>query len=159
MDVILEFRGRDFRVNRALADSPWRTHAQVWHRGDSTKMRRNPVCLDSGFTVRIAGANDMPLEQQIGEALTALQTDSNEVRRVRSLPGIESACVRFGELWWLEKTAARFSRLPTELLLLCGGLGLDIVLCEYLTSEDSKDKLPAVEPSAGGNSAPPRASA
>jgi hypothetical protein len=145
MDALLEFRGRDFVVDSALAGSPWRTHAKVWHCGDSTGLRRKRVCEDSGLSVRISNADCAKLEHQIGEALITLQRDIEEIRRIRALPGIESASVRFGELW-PEEIVARFPRLPSELLLLCGRLGLDIVLCEYLSSGDSDHESQIAQP-------------
>ena len=149
MDALLEFRGREFAVDSALADSPWRGHAKVWHHGEVTGKRSRRVCEDSGFNLRIGGSGDAELEQQIAEVQTALQRHADEVRRIRAVPGIESACVRFGELWRPDQVVAKFSQLPNHLLLLCGGLGLDIVVCQYLSSgDDDKPKIaqPSDEP-------------
>ena len=65
MDALLEFRGREFAVDCALADSPWRGHAKVWHHGEVTGKRSRRVCEDSGFNLRIGGSGDAELEQQI----------------------------------------------------------------------------------------------
>ena len=139
MDALLEFRGREFAVDSALADSPWRGHAKVWHHGEVIVKRSRRVCEDSGFNLRIGGSGAAELEQQIAEVETTLQCAADEVRRIRAVPGIESACVRFGELWRPDQVAAKFSRLPNHLLLLCGRLGLDIVVCQYLSSGDDDE--------------------
>jgi hypothetical protein len=85
------------------------------------------------------GSDDSELVQQIADAMEFLQAESIEIRRIRALPGVEKACLRFGEIW-PEGIVSHSPRLPSDLLLACGGLGLDIVLCQYLGSGVSNDK-------------------
>src|SRR5712671_1072169 len=86
----------------------------------------------SGLQVCLGGADDdvAGLEQQVTEATNFLEDEAAEIRRLRSLPGVQVARLRFGAFWPVD-TGAKLSSFPSSLLLLCGELGLDIVLCEY----------------------------
>jgi hypothetical protein len=135
MDVILEMIGCDFDVDNALHGSTFRQHAHPWRRGESIGVDFKRTFQHSGFSVCVGGGDDCGLERQLADALEFLHTELSEVRRLRALPGIEKACVRFGEIW-PEGIVGRSPCLPSQLLLACGQLGLDIVLCQYLGTDD-----------------------
>jgi hypothetical protein len=138
MEAVLEFFGRDFAVDAALADSPWKEQALIWHRGSPIGSLGGQK--DSGFSLWVAGDKGAALEEQIAEALEVLEEDSREIRRIRELPDVETARLRFGELW-PPNIVARSPRLPSKLLLACGQLDLDIVLCQYLCSDEPVKSL------------------
>jgi hypothetical protein len=135
MDTFLEIRGRDFDVNGALRLSTLRKCAKPWRRGDAVGSKIKHAFKDSGFSVCVGGGDDCELERQVADALEFLQKESSEICRLRALPGIEKACLRFGEIW-PEGVVGRSPLLPSQLLLACGQLGLDIVLCQYLGTDD-----------------------
>jgi len=135
MDTFLEIRGRNFDVKGALRLSTLRKCAKPWRRGDTVGSKIKHVFKDSGCSFCVGGGDDCELERQVADALVFLQKESSEIRRLRALPGIEKACLRFGEIW-PEGIVGRSPLLPSQLLLACGQLGLDIVLCQYLGTDD-----------------------
>jgi hypothetical protein len=136
IEAFLEFYGPDFMVDAALANSPLKEYARIWHRGTHFNKLAEQGHKHSGFDIWAGGDDGMELEQQIAEAVITLRDNAEEIRRIRALPDVKTAQLRLGELW-PENIVARFPRLPNELLLVCGELGLDIVLCEYLTRGNS----------------------
>ena len=142
MDTLFEISGVDFNAEEALRHSPLSELAETWQRGDAYGLTGKQTHSDSGLFIFVGGGDDADLEQQIADVLGFLGEQSAEIRRLRGLPGVTKASLRFGELWNPEKTAGRFSRFPSGLLLTCGQLGLEIVLCQYLTSDilDSEPK-------------------
>ena len=137
MDVLFELLGDDFDVDAALAGSPLRECATIWRRGEVIG-RKHGICKNSSLNIWVGGDNDTELEQQITEALEFLRTEAQEIHRLRKLPGVEVGRLRFGELW-REGIVARSPCLPAGLLLACGELGIDIVLCQYLTAESREE--------------------
>lgn len=138
MDTFFEIRGVNFDAESALSHSPLNEHAKQWRRGDSFGKGGKYAFQDSGFSICIGGGDDCELNRQIADALEFLRAESCEVRRLRGLPGIEKACLRFGEIW-PEGIVGRSPLLPSQLLLACGQLGLDIVLCQYLETQILND--------------------
>jgi hypothetical protein len=138
MDTIFEIQGKDFDVEDALHHSALNEYAERWRRGDTIGRSGKYTFQDSGFSVCIGDGDDCELEGQVADVLEFLEDESEEIRRLRALPGIEKAHLRFGEIW-PKGIVARSPRLPSQLLLACGQLGLDIVLCQYLLTGISDD--------------------
>lgn len=139
METFFEICGRDFDVASALRPSTMRERAQTWRRGGTFGAKNQHTFRDSGFSVCAGGDEDCKLEKQVADALAFLEAEAGEIRRLRSLPGIEKACLRFGEIW-PEGIVGRSPLLPSRLLLACGQLGLDIVLCQYLGTGTANDE-------------------
>ena len=131
-EVFFELLGEDFAVDAAIAGSPLRDYARVQRRGEATGSKDGKVYETSGLQVCLGGADDevAGLEQRVAEATNFLEDEAAEIRRLRNLPGVQVARLRFGA-FWSEDTGAKFSSFPSSLLLMCGELGLDMVLCEY----------------------------
>jgi hypothetical protein len=123
-DVVFELLGDDLAVDDALTDSALREFARI--------QRREEGCESSGLQVCLSGTDeDAGFQQQVTEAIRFLENEAAEIRRLRNFPGVRVARLRFG-VFWHEDTAVKYSSLPSNLLLKCGELGLDIVICEYL---------------------------
>ena len=149
-EVYFELSGEDFAVDTAIVDSPLRAHADIQRRGEATGFESEPVYETSGFQIWVGGDEEAGLEQQISEALEFLHKDTAEIRRLRGLPGIAVARLRFGD-HWPEGIGTHSPVFPSELLLACGELGLDIVLCQYLLEKWGQT---TAEPSAAPNGGP-----
>ncbi len=130
-EVYFELLGDRFDPEAALAGSPLIERADVQRKGESTSMTRDPVCETSGIQIWVGGDFSAGLEEQIAEVVRFLREDAQEIRRLRHFPGVDYARLRFGE-HWPAKMAVHYVRLPSELLLACGELGLDIVLSQFL---------------------------
>ena len=141
-EVYFELLGECFDPNAALASSPLLEFADIQRKGESTGLSRDPVCETSGLQIWIGGDETAGLEEQIVEALHFLREDAQEIRRLRDYPGVDYARLRFGDRW-PEGIAAHYPRLPSELLLACGELGLDIVLSQYLMEKWKDDESPS----------------
>jgi len=133
MDTFFEIRGSDFDVEDALRHSTLSECAKRWRRGESVGLSGKHTFQDSGFSVCVGGGDGCELERQVADAMEFLRVESSEIRRLRALPGVEKTCLRFGEIW-PEDIVSHSPVLPSQLLLACGQLGLDIVLCQYLAS-------------------------
>lgn len=138
MDSFIEIRGVAFDVDEALRQSPLRDFAESWRRGAAVGSSDKLKFPDSGFSVCVGRGDDCDLAGQIADAMKFLQAESCEILRIRALPGVDKACLRFGEIW-PEGIVSHSPRLPSHLLLACGQLGLEIVLCQYLGSGVSED--------------------
>jgi len=138
MDTFFEIRGSDFDVEDALRPSTLSERAKRWRRGESVGSSGKHVFRDSGFSVCIGGGDECDLDRQVADAMEFLRVESSEIRRLRALPEIEKTCLRFGEVW-PKGIFGRSPLLPSQLLLACGQLGLDIVLCQYLETGISDD--------------------
>jgi hypothetical protein len=149
-EVFLEFLGDDFAVDAAIVGSPLRGYARVQRRGENTGGKRGCVCETSGLQICVGGDDSAALEQQIADAMDFLRVEAAEIRRLRGLPGVGAARLRFGDEW-PEGIVAHFPTLPSELLLACGELGLDIVLCQYLPEKWPEHGQAAAEPGASPN--------
>ncbi len=127
-EVYFELLGDDFDVNAALAGSPLREFARVQPKGET-----------SGLQIWVGGDAAASLEDQIASALEFLGNDPDELLRLRCFSGVEQGRLRFGELW-PEGMAVHFQRFPSDLLLACGKLRLDIVLSQYLIEQTANHK-------------------
>jgi hypothetical protein len=154
-EVFLEFVGDGFAAGAAIVGSPLREYARVQCRGESTGGKRGAVCETSGLQVCVGGDDSAALEQQIADARVFLRVEAAEIRRLRGLPGVAVARLRFGDEW-PEGIVAHFPTLPSELLLACGELGLDIVLCQYLVEKWREHDTTTSEPTAAPNGGPTR---
>ena len=153
-EVYFELSGEDFSVDAAMAGSPLFAHADVHRRGEATGFESEPVFEASGLQVWIGGDEEAGLEQQIREALGFVRNYAAEIRRLRGLPGITVAHLRFSD-HWPNGIGAHSAVLPSALLLACGELGLDIVLCGYLLEKWEEALQATAEPVATPNSRPP----
>lgn len=157
-EVYFELTGDSLAVDAAIVDSPLREYARVQRRGESTGGKRGAGYETSGLQVRVGGDDSAALEQQIADAKVFLRVEAAEIRRLRGLPGVAVARLRFGDEW-PEGMVAHFPTLPSELLLACGELGLDIVLSQYLPETwreyGQAAAEPGVPPNAGSADAPP----
>src|SRR5438445_11121487 len=120
-EVLFELLGEDFAVDAAIVGSPLKEYARIQRRGDATESKDGKVHETSALQVRLGGADGefAGLEQQITEATSFLEDEAAEIRRIRGLPGVQVARLRFGALW-SEDTGAKFSSFPSSLLLRCG---------------------------------------
>lgn len=131
-EVFLELLGDEFDVTAALANSSLREYANVQKRGEIVLGSRR--CDTSGLRIWVGGDDEAGLEIQIAEALAFLREDGEEVRRMCNLAGVQTARLRFGEDW-PANIIVHCPHFPSELLLACGELGLDIAINQYLQSE------------------------
>ena len=135
METFLEIRGKEFKVAGALRKSPLRPRAKLWRRGQKFGAKRRYAFKDSGVAVWIGGDAEAGLKTQMADVIQFLREEAAEIRRLRSWPGVTRAYVRFGDLWNPAAMVGRVSIFPSEVLLRCGELRLEIVLCQYLTSD------------------------
>ena len=141
-EVYFELLGDSFNPSAAIAGSPLLEFADIQRKGESTGLTRDPACETSGLQIWVGGDETAGLEEQITQALRFLREDAQEIRRLRHFPGVDCARLRFGD-HWPEKIAAHCPRLPSELLLACGELGLDIVLSQYLLEKFPNEESPS----------------
>jgi len=152
-EVYFELSGDDFAVDAAIVDSPLREYADIHRRGEATGLKRKPAHETSGLQIWVGGDEEARLEQQISEALEFLHNYTAEIRQLRGLPGISVARLRFGDHW--PKGICTYCPVfPSALLLVCGELGLDIVLCQYLLEKWLKADQATAEPGAVQNGGP-----
>lgn len=141
-EVYFELLGDSFDPDVALVGSPLLEFADIQRKGEGAGLTRDPVCETSGLQIWVGGNETAGLEEQITEALRFLREDAEEIRRLRRFPGVDYARLRFGD-HWPEKVAVHYPLLPSELLLACGELGLDIVLSQYLLEKFSNKESPS----------------
>ena len=141
-EVYFELLGDGFDPNAALAGSPLLEFADIQRGGESTGLTCNPVFETSGLQIWVGGDETAGLQEQITEALRFLRESTHEIRRLRHFSGVDCARLRFGD-HWPEKIAVHHPRLPSELLLACGQLGLDIVLSQYLLQKFPNGESPS----------------
>jgi hypothetical protein len=148
---ILNATGTHFDVDAFVSQSPWRGFASVFHRGEATRLRSQPVHEHSGVSFGISDSDVDELEPQVRDALEFLRQERGEIQRLLAFPGVECLEFRIG-LFWRRDTLCQFHTLPTELLRLAGELGVAVTLCIYGVSEEAE---PDASPN-GGPAAPSR---
>jgi hypothetical protein len=147
-EVFFELLGDDFAVDAAIADSSLREYARVQHRSETMSRQSGKTDAPSGLQISLGDDEDAGLEQQVAEAMKFLEDEAAEIRRLCSFPGVQVARLRFG-VFWSEDTGAKFSSFPSALLLKCGELRLDIVLCEYDLGTQPESTEPRTAPNGG----------
>src|SRR6266567_3063772 len=106
-EVFFELLGDDFEVDAAIAGSSLCECARVQRRGEAMPSEGGKVYETSGLQICLGDDEDAGLEQQVAEAISFLEDEAAEICRLRSLPGVQVARLRFGA-FWSEDTGAKF---------------------------------------------------
>jgi hypothetical protein len=137
----LRAAGLNFDVDSFLATSPIQACA-VYHAGEpkfSTKPD-GPRIAKSGFNADVSRRDWADLAGQIEDAKTFLRTLEAELRRITAFPGFESMTIDFPMNLRIgtNNIVVQSDRLPADLLLLAGALGIDIALTIYPPNDDGR---------------------
>jgi hypothetical protein len=137
---VLRAVGTDFDVDAFLATSGFEM-CGVRRKGEPRLRSKpdGPRNESSGFNADVSTKawNDLP--GQIQDAKVFLSENEEELRRLRSFPGVEGVELDFpielrvGE----NEIVVQSDRLPASLLLAAGRLGIDIVLTLYPPSDEA----------------------
>jgi hypothetical protein len=133
-EVYFELFGEAFDPGAALEGSSLPEFARIHRKGKRTDRRPESVYETSGCQICVGGGDSEDLDEQIKDVLNFLRDEAEEIARLRRFPGVEVARLRFGDCW-PENIAVHHVRLPSELLLACGELRLEIVLSQYLAEK------------------------
>lgn len=138
MSCILRAGGHDFDLDSFIASVPLKIDS-LWRNGEkrfpnSTSNER--INESSGVRIVASEADFSELSQQIEDVVAFLQCNQENVKRLCSYPGVESAVLDFGaEIHppgWASFT------FPPELLSLSGLVGVSLCLSVYPTENENK---------------------
>lgn len=131
---VLRAAGPEFDVDSFLATSPL-TVCAVYRRGEprfSTQPdgRRNKT---SGFAVNVSTKEWSDLEGQVTDAKAFLATNGEELRRLRSFPGVDGVDLDFPIYLRIgtNEIVVQWDHLPADLLFAAGGLDIGITMTIY----------------------------
>ncbi len=127
MSAVLRAAGRNFNVDAFVVASRLKP-CRVYHRGKS-RLPGLPPDKESGLNVPVSTAGFAEFSKQVAEATEFLRTQTDEIRRLVTFPGVEGVTLDFG----IERrdVAVQCDLLPAELIRIAGSLGLSIELSQY----------------------------
>jgi hypothetical protein len=135
----LRTSGADFDVDAFLATSSIKACA-IFHAGEPEKPFRpdGPRLLSSVFNADVSKKEWDDLSGQIEDAKAFLKTFDGEIRRLAAFPGCEGVAIDFPINLRIgtKDTVVQWDTLPSDLLLLAGTLGVDIMLTLYPPSTE-----------------------
>ena len=137
---VLRASGRGFDVDTFLAASSLDICA-VHRTGEPrlTSQPDGPRTEASGFNANVSARESSDLPEQVRDATSFLAENEQELRRLRSFPGVDGLELDFAVELRIGVTAVTQSdRLPANLLLAAGRLGIDIVISLYPVSEEAR---------------------
>jgi hypothetical protein len=130
---VLRAGGDTFDVDGFLASSSFRPTA-IYRRGE----RRHPqiaesrVSTSSGFNLTVSDDDGEDKgAKQVADALAFIEANRDELRRLTSRNDVE-VCLDFGGIL-SEGIAAKYVRLPIEIIRQCAALGIELEVSVYLT--------------------------
>ena len=131
---VLRVVGEDFDPRPMLATLSFEPYS-VFCKGDERfphGTRDDKREKMGGFQCEVSSADGL-IGEEVGDALEFLGRYQADLRRLSSIPEIESMTLDFG--YWLridgERCIAQFDYLPPELLRLAGEMGIGIELSLY----------------------------
>jgi hypothetical protein len=131
---VLRAGGSDFDVDAFLATSSLEI-CGVRRKGELRLRTKpaGPLNERSGFNADVSTKEWGDLAGQIQDARAFLSENEGELRRLRSFPGVDGVELDFPiELRiGTNEIVVQSDRLPADLLLAAGGLGIDIVITCY----------------------------
>ena len=140
MSCVLRASGTDFDVNSFLKSSSLEA-LTVFHRGEvqfptSTVPQRK--IERSGMHVSVSTREFSDLKGQIGDAVSFLSDNNEELRRLRDFPGLERMDIDFP----IEERHVVFQSdtFPPYLLSLLGDLHIGLVISRYPAHSETKDQ-------------------
>ena len=123
--------GENFDVSAFMLDSPWRSTAKVFFRGDKISSKRKQA--SSGFVLDISVDNVEGFDQQIIDLLNFSISSDIEINRVLAFPGVEKSEFKIG-IFWYENTACYPLTIPTEFSMRMGKIGIPVTIYVYAAS-------------------------
>jgi hypothetical protein len=137
---VLRATGSDFDVDTFVAASPLDVCAV--HRKGDLRLRsqpNGPRREASGFNANVSAKEWSDLPGQVQDALQFLAENERELRRLRAFPGVDGLELDLPiEQRMGVTTVTQSDRLPANLLLAAGQLGIDIVVSIYPVSEEAR---------------------
>jgi hypothetical protein len=133
MSCQLLVTGKDFDVDEFLSTSLWRENVTVFHQGEPTCSKLQPIRNYSGFSVDISSQDEESLDRQVQDATEFLERNVLELERLVAFSHIDEVVLRIG-VFWLENTVCCQISIPPLLLLLTGKYGISLEINTYLTS-------------------------
>ena len=137
MGCILSFNGPDADVAQLLALSPVEP-VRARRRGEPLSSRPNSrLAVTSGITLQISDAEFEELEQQQADAIRFLHDHNQALQAMRTVEGVESACVDFGIA--MRSVIVQSDAFPAELMAALANLGCSMELTQYPTGPKAKN--------------------
>ena len=122
-------------VDRFLEESSLKPY-DVYHKGELRLETSQQLHDSSGFKVEVSAAEFEDFEKQVADAISFLKQNRQELERLRGFPGVEGASLDFG--LYKRDVFCQRDTLPSELLYLAGGIGLDIDLSQFPAVENAE---------------------
>jgi hypothetical protein len=137
--AVLRAIGRDFDVDAFLTGSRLKP-CRVFRRGEprfSGSQPRGPTLEESGLNVVVSDADFDEFLKQVADATAFLVAEAEEIRRLRTFPGVDDVTLDFG----IERrdVVVQSDHFPADLIRAAGALGLGIELSQY-PPRDAKDE-------------------
>jgi hypothetical protein len=146
---VLRAGGPEFDVDAFLSTSSFKV-TRVHRKGEPRFVTKpdGPRRERSGFNVDVSAKEWSDLPGQIDDAKAFLSENEAELLRLRSSPGVEGVQLDFPMDLRIgtKNIAVQSDRLPADILLAAGRLGVDIVMTIYPRpgeSESSQEPTPA----------------
>ena len=137
---VLRAAGADFDVDSFLATSSLEVCA-LFHKGELrfTTKPDGPRRARSGFNADVSVKEWSDLPGQIQDAKAFVAANEAELRRLRSFAGVEVVALDFPIYLRIgtNDIVVQSDRLPADLLLAAGSLGIDIEVTVYPDGETS----------------------
>ena len=155
MSAVIKARGEHFDVD-AFLNGCTLPVCSVYRRGQPIFRRAGPVHMSSGVHVVASDADFDQFARQEAEATGFLRNHFEQLRRLRTFPGVESVTLDFG----IERRNVylQCDSLSPELIAAAGSLGFGITLSTYPGSHESPpDAEKDAPPNCGGAVPPPSA--
>jgi hypothetical protein len=136
---VLRASGKNFDVRSFLASTSLRI-AGAYERGDLRRKSRpdGERCEESGFVADVSEKPWSDLPGQLQDARRFLAEFEAELLRLRGFPGVEGIELDFPTDLRIGNggVIVQSDRLPADLLLAVGALGVDIVITTYPPTDD-----------------------
>ena len=133
MSCVLRVSGNEFDVNKFLKDSYF-SPCKIFHKGEFKSPKNKKINEKSGFNLDVSKADFSCFEMQIEDAINFLKQNFEELKRLKTFPGVEGLGLDFAVDFSSEcfSKSFQFNDLILQEVVRCG---VELEISVYCKSE------------------------
>jgi hypothetical protein len=136
MSCVLRIYGESLDVDAMLSHCPI-SPDRVWKKGEP-RISKDKFYSNSGASFLSSGADLDEFDKQVVEAISFLDSHSQEISGMVAFSGVEAAVLDFGVSLY-EGYVAQSSYLPPRLIQLASKTGIGVQVSHYVCSKEDEE--------------------
>lgn len=137
MSCILRVSGTEFDVDEYLSKTDWKNYKlNIYYKGDKHTIRSLGISQCSGFSICVSDADFADFGNQQKDAIAFLKEFENNFSLLKAYILDCARGLDFGLETYPKNQFSKTHFISTELALLAGNAGMDIVMSNYFTKNE-----------------------